>query len=375
MPKNLKTLYLYAPQTPDLESSFSGDRAILKLFKSLFEDMGYDVVMPSPFFAKDREGDPTFQTHAIESAAHEVARVIEAYEAPDLFVTYHHYYRAPDLLGPSLVKAWGCPYMIIESSHAPKREHGPWALYYQKTLEAFEAATTLLTINPGDAPMLTASAYGDKVVTFKPFLSELPKTRRPRQSLANEYGLDAEKPWLLIVAQMRWRHKLPSYRFLAEALKDIDLAFELLIIGEGEARAEIEEAYEGVPAHFLGEIPQPELFDFYEASDLLPWPGVNEAIGMCYLEAQAFGCIPVMMAESGGRFVIEPGKTGLVAENKAEFTAHITKLIQDARLCAKMSEAARKYISEHHSLKKALSAMEVICSSNLATENGLETSA
>lgn len=354
MHKNLKKLYLYAPQTPDLGGHFSGDRAILKLFKALFEDIGYDVIFPSHFSAKDRVGDHEFQTQAIEIAVQETKKILRQYDRPDLFVTYHHYYRAPDLLGPSLVQAWGCPYLIIESSHAPRREEGPWALYYQKTIEAFEAATTLLTINPGDAPMLLESSYADKVMSFNPFLKELPNPQRSRAELAAEYGLDPDRKWLLVVAQMRWRHKLPSYQFLAEALREIDLPYTLLIIGEGEARVEIEEAFDGLPACFLGEIPQPELFDFYEASDILPWPGVNEAIGMCYLEAQAYGCVPVMQSKSGGRFVIDPGKTGLISEDKSDYVNALSGLIQDTQHCKRMGEAARMHIREKHSWARAV---------------------
>lgn len=358
MPKNSKTLYLYAPQTPDLEGSFSGDRFILKLFKSLFERLGYEVIFPSSFSAKDREGDIAFQKNSIEKADQEVQKILNNHKAPDLFVTYHHYYRAPDLLGPSLVKAWGCPYMIIESSHAPSRAEGPWAVYYKKTVEAFEAASTLVTINPGDAPMLDASPWSEKVVMFNPFLPELPTLRRDRVLLADTYGLSAKKQWLLVVAQMRMRHKLPSYLFLAERLRKVNVPYELLIIGDGEARHEVEKAYQGLPAHFLGEIPHPELFDFYEAADILPWPGLNEAIGMCYLEAQAFGCVPVMMNKSGGRFVIEPGKTGIVAEDERGYSEALTTLIQDKKLCDDMSLAAREHVAKKHSWKNAIEDMK-----------------
>ena len=44
---------------------------------------------------------------------------------PELWLTYHLYYKAPDWLGPAVRAALGIPYVVAEASVAPKRAGGP----------------------------------------------------------------------------------------------------------------------------------------------------------------------------------------------------------------------------------------------------------
>ena len=73
-----------------------------------------------------------------------VARRVRAHLRPDLWFTYHVYYKAPDWLGPAVSEALGIPYVIAEASHAEKRAAGPWALGHAAAADAIRRARLIL---------------------------------------------------------------------------------------------------------------------------------------------------------------------------------------------------------------------------------------
>ena len=44
---------------------------------------------------------------------------------PDLWLTYHTYYKAPDLLGPAVCRALGLPYVVFQGMYSTKRRRDP----------------------------------------------------------------------------------------------------------------------------------------------------------------------------------------------------------------------------------------------------------
>src|SRR3546814_13479289 len=60
-------------------------------------------------------------------------RLIRRYQAlparqrPQLWLTYHLYYKASDWIGPKVARALRIPYVVAEASVAYKRAAGPWA--------------------------------------------------------------------------------------------------------------------------------------------------------------------------------------------------------------------------------------------------------
>jgi glycosyltransferase involved in cell wall biosynthesis len=126
---------------------------------------------------------------------------------------------------------------------------------------------------------------------------------------------------------MRPGDKLASYRMLAEAARHLERPYQLLIVGDGEARHEIERAFHPVARNvaWLGLVEHKLLPEIYAAADLSVWPAINEAFGMALLEAQACGC-PVVAGRSGGvPAIVEDGKTGWLSTpgDSAGFAADI----------------------------------------------------
>jgi hypothetical protein len=74
---------------------------------------------------------------------------------PDIWVTYHLYYKAPYLIGPQLNESLGIPYIVAEASHAPKQEIGKWARGHSAPEQAIRLADHIISLNPADKPCVT----------------------------------------------------------------------------------------------------------------------------------------------------------------------------------------------------------------------------
>jgi glycosyltransferase involved in cell wall biosynthesis len=151
---------------------------------------------------------------------------------------------------------------------------------------------------------------------------------------------------------MRPGDKLESYRRLSAALACLAGDWQLTVIGNGAARGAVLSLLAPFAERLihLDGIKDPDLIrPHYEAADLLVWPGVNEGVGMAWLEAQAAG-LPVV-AEDGpaARAAIGGGKLAPPDDPDA-FAGAITIAAADRPA---LSRAARAQIDKHHSLNAA----------------------
>jgi glycosyltransferase involved in cell wall biosynthesis len=283
--------------------------------------------------------------------------------APDLWVTNHRYYKAPDWLGPSVTAALGIPYIVAEASSAPKRAGGAWDLGQRAVEQALRRADAVLGLNPADrecvAPLLRDSR---RWIAFPPFLD------------ATQYAAAArsDPPWprsrLITVAMMREGDKLASYRLLARSLAMLsDLDWSLDVVGDGEARREVTAALAplGARIRWRGALDEAAVAAALAASDLFVWPAINEAFGMALLEAQASG-LPVVAGASGGvSGIVADRETGLLAPpgDPAAFAAALRLLILDRDKRARMSAAAIARARQQHGLPAAAARLRAILAS------------
>ena len=180
-----------------------------------------------------------------------------------------------------------------------------------------------------------------------------------RKDMAQRFGLDGEKPWLLAVAMMRDGDKLASFRVLGTALDLLrDRSWQLLVVGDGPARPAVEAALASLGRtriHYAGRRLAEELPQFYAPADLLVWPAINEAYGMALLEAQAAG-VPVVAGATGGVPTVVAGdRTGLltVPGDAGDFAAAVRALLDDPARRRKMGETAKELIAEDHDIGTA----------------------
>lgn len=361
-------ILFYAPLKAPDHPVPSGDRTVARLLWRALEHAGFKLELASRLRARIAAPAPlaqeTLRMKAWGVADRRIAKLkaLPKKERPRAFFTYHLYYKAVDWIGPRVAAALDIPYLVAEASHAPKRAGGPWAFNHAGAEAAIKAADAIFCLNPNDTECLAAIAKRSRLIDLPPFLDlqdfapRVPDRAAARVALADRHGLDARKPWLLAVAMMRQGDKLASYRLLAEALRRAKLKRPLLlVIGDGEARAEVEQAFQDAPCpvRFLGALPPGALIEPYAAADLLVWPAINEAFGMALLEAQACG-LPVLAGASGGvPAIVAKGKTGfLVPPGDAAAFADALKAALKADLPA-LGQAARTKVMRRHDLPAA----------------------
>lgn len=101
---------------------------------------------------------------------------------------------------------------------------------------------------------------------------------------------------------------------IAAACKAQGIDSQLLIVGDGPYRAELERLLEaaGAPACFLGFRHGVELSTIYASGDVFVFPSLTDTLGQVVMEAQSAG-LPVVVSDQGGpREVVDDGRTGLV---------------------------------------------------------------
>jgi glycosyltransferase involved in cell wall biosynthesis len=351
---NLRSIAFYAPMKAPDHPAPSGDRHIARLTLQALARAGLKATCVSRLRTLDMKGNPAAQASLLAEAGAEAARLTDKLAAapPAAWFTYHCYYKAPDLLGPTVADALGIPYVISEASVSPKRRDGPWAEFAALSDTAITRADRLFWTTARDRPALEAAGHGAKMIHLPAFLDPGPLVE-PRPA-----GTPLK---LLTVAMMRPGDKLESYRRLAAALAhlpgDWRGDWRLTVIGHGAAR----EAVLALLAPFADRLIHIDDIDesslvrpHYDAADLLLWPGVNEGVGMAWLEAQAAG-LPVV-AEDGpaARAVIGGGKLAPPDDPRA-FARAIT-IAADSRPA--LSRTARAHIDTHHSLAAAAATLK-----------------
>ncbi|RXT54735.1 hypothetical protein B6S44_14050 [Bosea sp. Tri-44] len=328
----------------------SGDRLMAVQLVTLLENLGHAVEIVPAERSFMRESDPALLAAHKKAAQGVIAALTERWQAPDarpdLIFTYHCHYRAPDLIGPALVEHFALPYLVTEASNAQKRFDGPWAEAAALARHAILRADLHLCMTARDHEGLSRLIpEPERLIELPPFLLKF--ADMPERVVVPH--AENEPVRLIAVAMMRQGNKAACYLFLARTLARItDLPWTLTLIGDGPERAAIEAAFAGFPPRrirFLGRCKPAEILAELTTHDLFVWPGLNEAYGVVYLEAQAAG-LPVAALDSGGvPAVVARDRTALLAPHgdEAELAATIARLIGDAALRARMGTAAQVF--------------------------------
>lgn len=134
-------------------------------------------------------------------------------------------------------------------------------------------------------------------------------------------------------------------------------AVELLLVGDGDARADLENAFEAAGltgrVHWAGKLTGPDLAGAYAAMDWFVFASQSETQGMVLAEAMAAGKPVVALDGPGVREIVNDGENGFLLPGDAsgeDFARALERVITDAglsgRLSAKALETARDYSIE-----------------------------
>ncbi len=358
------TVAFYAPLKPADHPVPSGDRQMARLLLRALDMAGFAPEIASDMQVYLKTGDGNLATLQ-DAARAETERLLSGYrsgelQTPGVWFTYHPYYKSPDLIGPQIARELAIPYVTAEASWSQKRASGRWADAHAFNEQGLRSAHLHLCLTMRDRAGLR-ELLGDEenLADFPPFIDVARIGRR-----RGEVNGSLRPVRLLTVAMMRQDVKLQSYAMLAEALDGLqDLDWHLDVVGDGEARGQVERAFAGIEqgrVTWHGELAQRRVFELYGQADIYVWPGYGEAFGLAYLEAQAAGLPVVAQNTKGIPSVVEHGRTGLLAKegDLADFRAAIRRLIDNVELRTAMSRQAEKFVRGERSLKKAASRLK-----------------
>ncbi|MCV3270809.1 glycosyltransferase family 4 protein [Roseobacter sinensis] len=338
----------YAPMKAPTHPVPSGDRTMGRAVLKALAHGGLRATLVSTLQTRDKAGDAGVQARLFASAEAEASRLIAEGRTAGwrAWITYHSYYKAPDLLGPKVSAALHIPYLQIEGTRARKRLDGPWAAFADAAEQASDAAAAIFHLTARDAEALRAYAPPrQRILHLRPFLdrTELPPLG-PRMGP------------MLSVGMLRYGDKFASYQLIADTLRLLQTpVWQIVIAGDGPALAAVASMMQdfGDRVHLRGSLSAPQMAAAYQDASLLFWPGVNEAFGMSYLEAQAAGLPVVAQDRPGVRDVLAPGTYPAPEDGPTALSTAIDALLAEPTARLAKGEAARAHVAQSHLLPTA----------------------
>ncbi len=347
----------YSPMANADTRTPSGVSRMGGLFVGALRAAGVDLDVPSLVRTYEGTGDALRQAalrDASKTSASELISRIErgALARPDFWFSYHVYYKSPDWIGPLVADALRIPYVVAEGSHAPKRANGAWKLGHEGTAQALVRSELLLAMTQFDRVSLDQIAPG-RVCDFKPFIDA-----GAFEPAAHSYRRDL--PHVLAVGMMRNERKRQSFRLLAEALQMLgDIPLRLTVAGDGPFRGEVEgfftTRYAAHDLGFAGAVDVAAMPGLMASADIFAWPGLGEAYGLVFLEAQAAGLPVVACRDRGVPDVTQEDVTALLSPSGdvAAYASHLRLLLTQRLLRRSMGESARRFVLQERSVPAA----------------------
>jgi len=351
----------YAPFKPMDHPNPSGDLMIGRGIYNFLESRGHQPFVISRLRSRWLYWKPSQLIRAIMLERHRAANLLKANPA-DLWLTYHSYYKAPDILGPGICRRLQIPYAIIQPSYGTRVSRN-WKTRpgFHLNRKALLAADTLITDRNRDFTNLQRLIDPDRLQRIKPGLDPRLFTFDPaaRTALRNNWQAD-NKPVIFTAAMFRSDVKTRSLICLIKSCKRINDAghdFLLVIAGDGPEKNRIREFADELPVEnvlFAGQVAREKMYQYYSAADIFGFPGINESLGMVFLEAQSCG-LPVVACSNGGiPEVVVNNTTGLLTslDDATTFDRALVQLLTNPEQRKNMGRAAAEYVRREHDINK-----------------------
>lgn len=169
-----------------------------------------------------------------------------------------------------------------------------------------------------------------------------------REAIRQKWGLQPEDIAVITVNYLHPRKRIDLFlQAVGEAHKSHP-AVRGIVIGEGPERERLQQiAPNGT--YFTGFVPDPELFEYYQASDIYLHTGRLETFGLSVIEA-AGNYLPVVSVNEGGPTeTVVNGKTGLLCEAGSIALAKAILQLADVATRETMGRSGYEYVRSKYS--------------------------
>jgi glycosyltransferase involved in cell wall biosynthesis len=279
----------------------------------------------------------------------------------DLWLTYHSYYKAPDLLGPYCCRRLGLPYVIFQGIYSTKRrKHWTTWAGFVLNRQALLTAHHVFTNRKEDLLNL-ARIVPEKSLTYVPpgiFTEQFFFDSESRKQLRRQMDI-SDGVVVVTAAMFRPGVKTEGLSWVIRSCGELfrkNVPLYLVIAGDGKEGPRLRQmADQLLPGRvrFLGKVEREEMYRFYSVGDLFVFPGIRESLGMVYLEAQSCGLPVVAFADGGVPEVVADKVSGYLVRpfDAREFHQAIFRLMGDSAMRTKMGKAASNYVRSRHDLR------------------------
>jgi len=141
-----------------------------------------------------------------------------------------------------------------------------------------------------------------------------------------------DKPNILFASRLVWEKNLEVMIELYKKIESEDFQFNLIIAGDGVAKAELQEKMPH--AFFMGMINHEELAVLYASADVFFFPSITETYGNVIIEAMASG-LPCVLANGGSSpDLVHHGENGFLCDpnNAKDYFEKIKMVLMSQRI-------------------------------------------
>ncbi|OHB66337.1 MAG: glycosyl transferase family 1 [Planctomycetes bacterium RBG_13_63_9] len=196
----------------------------------------------------------------------------------------------------------------------------------------------------------------------------------PTDQAKRRLGLDSQRLVIGAVGRLSDEKNFNGLIRAVDRLLDDGLDVELIIVGEGDQKAELQRLISDLgrqdQIHLLGY--RPDMNDLYQAMDVFVLSSLREGLPNVLLEAMAMEVpvvatrvagVPQLVGHETNGLLVEAGDLGQLAES-------LKRLLMDRDLRDRLAAAARRTVEEHYSFEARMEKIRAIYDQLLGSHNG-----
>jgi glycosyltransferase involved in cell wall biosynthesis len=274
----------------------------------------------------------------------------------------HSYLFAANIVGTLAARLAGVPIRLV-SKRSLDRYPSKAKLLACQLGNRFANRITVNAKAVGDFVKQEEGCQPEKMVLI-PNGVDFSRVQRCRGDARAALGLAAHEKVVGTVGRLTWKKAPECLLAAARHIVDEEPNTRVLIVGDGELRAQVEQQAVDLGIHsrciFTGGVS--DALPYLLACDVFVLSSVIEGMANALLEALACGRPAVVTDAGGNGEVVQDGRTGyVVPRNDPPRLAQATlRLLRDPELASQMGKMAVKDMSERFSLSRMVNGVEAL---------------